>query len=59
MVLRDLESFGDVPFQHPRRTALAGEDWWGLTRGLKAAHPGALFIAYLLFKCHHQRGGEG
>lgn len=26
---------------------------------LKAACPGTLFIAYLLFGCHHQRGGEG
>lgn len=26
---------------------------------LKAACPGTLFIAYLLFGCHHQRGGKG
>lgn len=28
-------------------------------RDLKAACPGTLFIAYLLFGCHHQRGGGG
>lgn len=58
-VLQDPERFGDFPIQHPRRPALAGEDWWGLTWGLKAASPGALFIEYLLFGCHHQREGEG
>lgn len=38
----------------------AVEGWWGLTWGLKAQpRLGALFIVYLLFGCHHQRGGGG
>lgn len=53
---RTLRSLGTFPAQHPRRPALAGEDWWGLTLGLKAASPGILFIEYLLLGCHHQRG---
>lgn len=60
-VLQDPERSGDFPIQHPRRAVLAGEDLGGggLTWDWKAACPGTLFIAYLLFGCHHQRGEEG